>query len=80
MALLNIAEAVESNFSLRLPVATILVLLILYPIFQIVYNVYFHPLAKIPGAFLWSASRTPFVYHLLRGSLIKSQQQLLVAL
>lgn len=75
MALLNIAEAVVLILSLRFLVTTILVLLILYPISQIVYNVYFHPLAKIPGPFLWSASRIPFVYHLLRGSLIKSQQR-----
>lgn len=76
MTLLNIAEAVDSGFPLRSSVATILLLLLLYPISQVVYNVYFHPLAKIPGPFLWSASRIPFVYHLLRGSLIRNQQRL----
>ncbi|OIW22978.1 putative cytochrome P450 monooxygenase [Coniochaeta ligniaria NRRL 30616] len=34
-----------------------------------IYNLYFHPLAKFPGPFLHRASRLPFIYRMLRGTL-----------
>lgn len=52
MAPLNIAGAVESFRSRRFSVAIRLVLIILYSIVEIVHNVYFHPLAKIPASLM----------------------------
>lgn len=43
---------------------------LLYAAARIVYNLYFHPLAKFPGPFLHRASRFPFVYRMLRGTLV----------
>ncbi|CAN8104814.1 unnamed protein product [Discula destructiva] len=42
---------------------------IVYYIGQIIYNVFFHPLASYPGPFLWRASRLPFCINNLRGTL-----------
>lgn len=41
-----------------------------------VYNVYFHPLAGIPGPQTWSATRLPFVRSLLSGTLVHDIQEL----
>jgi len=44
--------------------------LLAYPHYQVIYNLYFHPLRKFHGPLAWRASRLPFVFNLLRGTLI----------
>lgn len=46
-----------------------------YPVTQIIYNLYFHPLSKFPGPKLWAASRLPFIYNLLTGQLVKKERE-----
>ncbi|KAJ0416241.1 cytochrome P450, partial [Aspergillus carlsbadensis] len=43
---------------------------------QIIYNIYLHPLSKIPGSRLWASSRLPFVYALIKGTIIHDIQRL----
>lgn len=43
---------------------------------QAIYNVYFHPLAKVPGPRTWSATRLPFVWALLRGTIVHDFEKL----
>lgn len=43
---------------------------------KVVYNVYFHPLAKVPGPRTWSATRLPFVWALLRGTIVHDFEKL----
>jgi hypothetical protein len=38
-----------------------------YYISRIIYNIYFHPLAKFPGPTLWAAFRFPYLYSMLQG-------------
>lgn len=56
--------------------ATILLLLISYPIVRAIYNVYFHPLSGIPGPRTWAASRLPFIRSLLKGTIVHDIQKL----
>ncbi|KAI1825512.1 cytochrome P450 [Xylaria intraflava] len=58
------------------PLFTLSLLLPTYVILRAVYNVYFHPLSGIPGPYTWSASRLPFVYALLRGTIVHDIQKL----
>ncbi|CAG8981871.1 hypothetical protein HYALB_00009547 [Hymenoscyphus albidus] len=41
-----------------------------------VFNLYFHPLAKFPGPILWRVSRIPYAVSLLRGNLVKDQLEI----
>ncbi|KAF7532891.1 hypothetical protein G7054_g7546 [Neopestalotiopsis clavispora] len=47
-----------------------------YFAFQWIYNIYLHPLSKVPGPRSWSASRLPFVVSLLRGTIVHDIQKL----
>lgn len=42
----------------------------------IAYNFHFHPLARIPGPFLWRASRLPFIRSFLSGNLVTDVRKL----
>ncbi|KAI1213965.1 cytochrome P450 [Annulohypoxylon truncatum] len=53
-----------------------LLVLVAYFIFGVVRNLFFHPLSKIPGPPAWSASRLPFIWSLLRGTLIHDVEKL----
>ncbi|KAK3317945.1 cytochrome P450 [Apodospora peruviana] len=55
---------------------TVLLLLVCYPIVRAIYNVYFHPLSKIPGPRTWAASRLPFIRSLLKGTIVHDIQKL----
>ncbi|KAL2008516.1 hypothetical protein VTN00DRAFT_6710 [Thermoascus crustaceus] len=52
------------------------VLLLAYPLFKVIYNLYFHPLANVPGPPSWSASRFPFVWALLKGTIVHDIEKL----
>lgn len=47
-----------------------------YAICRAIYNVFFHPISKIPGPWAWSATRFPFVWALLRGTIVHDFQRL----
>ncbi len=47
----------------------------LYYIGSLVYNVYFHPLARYPGPLLWRASRIPYVLALRRGRIVQLSKE-----
>lgn len=64
----------ELNFS-NISLLIVFITIILYPITHAIYNVYFHPLSKIPGPFIWSASRLPYVRSLIRGNLVHDVQK-----
>ncbi|KAL8704956.1 MAG: hypothetical protein Q9201_001902 [Fulgogasparrea decipioides] len=61
--------------SVMLQVLVALVALLLYPAAQVVYNLHFHPLSKVPGPRLWAASRLPFIYCLLTGKLTRRERE-----
>ncbi|POS75815.1 benzoate 4-monooxygenase cytochrome P450 [Diaporthe helianthi] len=63
--------------SQKFPVFSLLATVILtYFLFQIIYNIYFHPLANIPGPRTWSISRLPFIGALLRGTIVHDFERL----
>lgn len=39
-------------------------------VWNVVYNIYFHPLSRFPGPPLWTLSRLPFVFSMQRGTLV----------
>ncbi|KAK4216435.1 cytochrome P450 [Rhypophila decipiens] len=43
---------------------------------RLIYNLYLHPLAKIPGPPTWCASRLPFVVSLIRGTIVHDFEKL----
>ncbi|ROV90813.1 hypothetical protein VPNG_09856 [Cytospora leucostoma] len=47
-----------------------------YAVIRAIYNVYFHPLSRIPGPRAWSATRLPYIRSLLRGTIVHDFQNL----
>ncbi|KAF4981201.1 hypothetical protein FDECE_17731 [Fusarium decemcellulare] len=41
----------------------------LYALYNLVYNIWFHPLRRFPGPFWWRASRAPFCRELIKGTM-----------
>ncbi|KAI3391477.1 hypothetical protein diail_7308 [Diaporthe ilicicola] len=54
----------------------LLTVVLAYLVLQVLYNLYFHPLCKVPGPQTWSASRLPFVRALLRGTIVHDFERL----
>ena len=50
--------------------------LLQYPFYKIVYNLYFDPLAHIPGPRSWAATRLPFIRSLLTGKIVHDVEKL----
>ncbi|DAA75509.1 TPA_exp: putative Cytochrome P450 monooxygenase [Trichophyton benhamiae CBS 112371] len=57
-------------------VAAAAALLLVYPVCKIVYNLYFHPLAKIPGPRAWAATRLPYCRALIQGTIVHDFEKL----
>ncbi|KAK3337577.1 cytochrome P450 [Cercophora scortea] len=55
---------------------TVVLLLVSYPFIRALYNIYFHPLSRIPGPRTWSATRLPFIRSLLQGTIVHDIQKL----
>ncbi|KAL5048957.1 hypothetical protein BDW71DRAFT_213171 [Aspergillus fruticulosus] len=55
---------------------TALLAILAYRLVRITYNIYFHPLSKIAGPRAWAASRLPFIYALIKGTIIHDLQRL----
>lgn len=47
-----------------------------YPLGKALYNIYFHPLAYLPGPRTWAATRLPFIWALLRGTIVHDFEKL----
>ncbi|KAK7935354.1 hypothetical protein PG985_000849 [Apiospora marii] len=60
----------SDNSTLLFSWQTLLLVLITYPIIRGCYNVYLHPLANTPGPRSWACSRLPFIWSLLKGTIV----------
>lgn len=47
-----------------------------YILLRVIYNIWFHPLAHIAGPRSWSATRLPFIWALLRGTIVHDFERL----
>ncbi|KAL8893989.1 MAG: hypothetical protein Q9207_008560 [Kuettlingeria erythrocarpa] len=68
-------SAAEAMSSSTLLLSAVLGFSILYLTSIIIYNLYFHPLAKFPGPILWSLARLPYVRAMQTGTLVNSITQ-----
>ncbi|KAL4878977.1 cytochrome P450 [Aspergillus karnatakaensis] len=68
-------QVIVSLLSSSLWITACLVILT-YHLLTTVYNLYFHPLSNIPGPRSWAASRLPFIYALVSGTIIHDIQAL----
>ncbi|KAI1761905.1 cytochrome P450 [Hypoxylon sp. FL1150] len=66
----------NANFIIPRLLNTVLLALIAYPLLRCIHNIFFHPLKDIPGPHSWSASRLPFVFALLRGTIVHDIEKL----
>lgn len=57
-------------FSSSITLASLLISSAQYPISRIIYNVFFSPLNHVLGLISWSATRLPFIWALLRGTIV----------
>ncbi|KIM97009.1 hypothetical protein OIDMADRAFT_148143 [Oidiodendron maius Zn] len=62
-------DTTQLNFSLVKILGVVTIFATVFVIYQLVFNVFFHPLRKFPGPKLWAASRIPWCYHQYRGRL-----------
>ncbi|TAQ86122.1 hypothetical protein B7494_g5556 [Chlorociboria aeruginascens] len=51
-------------------------LLLTYPIYRALYNLYLHPLSHFPGPRTWAASRLPFICSLIAGTIVHDIEKL----
>ncbi|RAK82729.1 cytochrome P450 [Aspergillus fijiensis CBS 313.89] len=51
-------------------------LLLVYPISRVLYNIFFSPLKHVPGPTSWAATRLPFIWGLLRGTIVHDFEKL----
>ncbi|CAJ2512852.1 Uu.00g009710.m01.CDS01 [Anthostomella pinea] len=58
------------------PWSMVILALSAYLAFSAIYNLHLHPLSKIPGPRLWAISRLPFVWSLLRGTIVHDVEKL----
>lgn len=47
-----------------------------YAVVRMIYNVYFHPLSRLPGPRAWCATRLPYIQSLLKGTIVHDFQKL----
>ncbi|PTB37888.1 hypothetical protein M441DRAFT_200670 [Trichoderma asperellum CBS 433.97] len=50
--------------------------LLTYAALRIIFNLFLHPLSNIPGPVTWKVSRLPFIWGLLRGTLVHDIERL----
>ena len=72
-SLRRLAQAIHENVGDHVALG---LLVLFWCAARCIYNLYFHPLSGLPGPRLWAASRLPFIYHLLRGTLVKRERML----
>ncbi|KAJ5107780.1 cytochrome P450 [Penicillium angulare] len=58
------------------PLGVAILVLVAYPLGRVVYNVYLHPLSHLPGPRTWAATRLPFIWALLRGTIVHDFERL----
>ncbi|MCJ1248520.1 hypothetical protein MMC30_005738 [Trapelia coarctata] len=73
---MGLTDASNGGFSVATGIYLALGAFFLYQICTVIYNIYFHPLAKIPGPPLWRATRLMYISSLLSGKLMYDAQSI----